>query len=208
MSVQKFEAVLFDIDGTLVDSRGANIVFYQRILSQAGYPTPTSETIIPLLHLTMHDMIGALAAGKDESEIDVLRAFARTVQYPPELFRAFPYSREAVISLSQKYRLGLVTNRRRQGVEDYFAFSGLHDYFPVVVGVDDVEHPKPSPEPLWKALEELGVTADRALYVGDTHVDVAAARAAKMKVILYTDVPGADAYFRSYQELERIIERM
>ena len=123
MSVQKFEAVLFDIDGTLVDSRGANIVFYQRILSQAGYPTPTSETIIPLLHLTMHDMIGALAAGKDESEIDVLRAFARTVQYPPELFRAFPYSREAVISLSQKYRLGLVTNRRRQGV-DHFSRGG------------------------------------------------------------------------------------
>ncbi len=203
------EAVLFDVDGTLLDSREANIASYQRIFGRAGYRIPFKEEIIPLLHLTKYDMIGALAGGMPKAEVEALREFAQSVPYPVELLRVFPGSLETLVSLSEKYKLGLASNRIRKGIEAYFSVSGLRDYFPVVVGADDVVHPKPSPEPLLKALGLLDVLPSNAIYVGDTHVDVEAARAAQMNtVILYnSSVPGADAYFSSYSELEPLIER-
>ncbi len=201
------EAVIFDIDGTLLDSEDANVASYRRIFEKAGYSVPSREAIIPLLHLTKHDTIGALASGMPTEKIEALREFARGVAYPVELLRVFPYSQEAVVSLSEKYKLGLASNRLKKSIDTYFAVSGLRDYFSAVVGVDDVLQPKPSPEPLLKALDDLGVSADYAVYVGDTHVDVKAARAAQMKaVILYNSpVLGADGYFTDYRELEKLI---
>ena len=203
------EAVIFDIDGTLLDSEDANVASYRRIFEKAGYSVPSREAIIPLLHLTKHDTIGALASGMPTEKIEALREFARGVAYPVELLRVFPYSQEAVVSLSEKYKLGLASNRLKKSIDTYFVVSGLENYFPAVVGADDVTNPKPSPEPLLKATEMLKVLPANAVYVGDTHVDLQAARAAGMKVVLHrSDPPGADGYFSSYLELEQLIEKL
>jgi len=146
-----------------------------------------------------------MPAGK----IDALREFAQNVAYPVELLGVFPHSKEAVISLSQKYKLGLASNRLKKSIDVYFTVSGLRDYFPVVIGADEVINPKPSPEPLLKVLDQLEITTDHAVYVGDTLVDLQAARAARMKVILHrSSIPGADGYFSSYTELEQLIEKL
>ncbi len=202
------EAIIFDIDGTLLDSEDANVASYQRIFQRAGYLIPSRDAIISLLHLTKHDTIGALASGMPIGKIDALREFARGVAYPVELLRVFPYSQEAVVSLSEKYKLGLASNRLKKSIDTYFTVSGLEDYFSVVVGADDVIHPKPSPEPLLKALNLLDVLPNNAVYVGDTSVDLQAARAAGMKVVLHrSSFPGADDYFSSYQDFEQLIKR-
>lgn len=203
------EAIIFDIDGTLLDSEDANVASYQRIFENAGYPVPSREAIVSLLHLTRNDTIGALASGIPTEKIDALREFARSVAYPVELLRVFPHSSEAVISLSEKYKLGLASNRLKKSIDVYFTVSGLRDYFPTVVGADDVIHPKPSPEPLLKAVDRLKITPDHAVYVGDTIVDLQAARAAGMKIVLHrSDLPTADGYFTSYLQLEQLIQRL
>ncbi len=203
------EAIIFDIDGTLLDSEDANVASYQRIFEKAGYPIPPREVIIPLLHLTKHDTIGALASGMSTERIDTLREFACGVAYPVELLRVFPYSQEVVVSLSEKYKLGLASNRLKKGIDTYFTVSGLGNYFPVVVGADDVIHPKPSPEPLLKALELLDVQPINAVYIGDTLVDFQAARAAGIKVVLHSsNISGADGYFDSYLQLEKLIQQL
>ncbi len=201
------EAIIFDIDGTLLDSEEANVASYQRIFEKAGYPIPSRNTIVSLLHLTKQDTITTLASGMPAEEITALQEFARGVAYPIELLHIFPHSPEAVVSLSQKYKLGLASNRLKKSIEVYFTVSGLRDYFSVVVGADDVTYPKPSPEPLLKALDQLKITNDHTVYVGDTYVDLRAARGAGMKAVLHrSNLPGADGYFSSYQELEPLIE--
>ncbi|MBI2102589.1 HAD-IA family hydrolase [Candidatus Woesearchaeota archaeon] len=196
-------AVLFDIDGTLLDSEKANIAFYQRVFGQAGYKIPTAEEMAAYWHLRRYDMIDVLARDLPESKRRELEEFSRTVDYPRELLKVFPYSSEAVQDLSVDHGLGLVSNRTRDRIGDYLKISEVERLFGTVVGVDQVQYAKPHPEPLLKALKVLGVAAVEAIYVGDTFVDVEAAHAAKMKgVFLYrSTAPGADIYFDSYQEL-------
>lgn len=65
-------------------------------------------------------------------------------------------------------------------MDDYLTISGVEPLFGAIVGVDQVDQAKPHPALLLRALELLGVDAAEAIYVGDTHVDVEAARAARM----------------------------
>jgi len=201
------KAVLFDIDGTLLDSLEANILFYQRVFSQAGYRIPTAEEMAPHWHLPRHDLIDVLACDLPEIKRRELEEFSKTVKYPRELLQVFPYSSDAIRDLSVDFGLGLVSNRTRERMNDYVDLSGVREFFHAIVGVGQVEYAKPHPEPLLKALNILGVEAEDAFYVGDTHVDVEAARAARMKgVFLYRSTAlGADVYFDSYQDLGNLV---
>src|SRR5438128_6811110 len=77
--------------------------------------------------------------------------------------------------------LGLVTSKLRSGAERGLRVAGLEDSFDVVVGSDEVEHPKPHPEPVLTALERLGAPAAGAVFIGDSRHDLECGRAAGVK---------------------------
>jgi HAD superfamily hydrolase (TIGR01509 family) len=93
--------------------------------------------------------------------------------------RAMPWARGALRRLDRRgVRLGLVTASTRRVVVPNLARLNLQDVFDVAVYADDVEHGKPHPEALLRALDELGVAPADTVYVGDTTVDLEMARAA------------------------------
>jgi pyrophosphatase PpaX len=103
-------------------------------------------------------------------------------------------------------RLGIVTAKRRASVELAFARLPLRDYFEVVVGSEDTERHKPSPDPILHALERLGADPGSAAYVGDSPFDIAAARAAGLPAIGVTwggihDLTDADVLVSTPEEL-------
>ena len=200
------KAIIFDIDGTLVDSHEANISFYQSIFKVAGFKIPDKSLFDNFLHLSMIDTIKTLAPSSED--VEKLWNIGNQIKYPSQLQKLFPFSQKVISILSHNYKLAIVTNRRKEGVNNYFSLSRLENYFSVIVAVEDVVNKKPHPEPLLLASERLAIKASECVYVGDACVDVLSAKAAGMKVITTNPLEGADEYFDSFEQLLLKIEKI
>lgn len=204
------KAVIFDVDGVLVDSRDGNLLFYKQLIQAAGYPVPSDEAILSRFHLslrqTLHEILGV-----DNTELDRLRGLAQNSsirgaelnKYPAEL-------KELLTRLHQKYKLAIVTSRLRFGMEEIFDAVAIRELFDVVVTFEDYAKPKPDPEPLLVSLERLGVAAGEAVYIGDSRTDIEAAKQAGVQSIHLTRTPHPDAttVVEEFHELEDAIEAL
>ena len=180
------EAILFDLDGTLIDTDDAMIeravgwlqplarlfpqgdpkrVLRRAIMASEG-PTNAFLTVLDILGLD--DEIFALG--------DHLRRL-RGLRTPAN-FQPVDGVVEAVRELSGRYPLGVVTTRSQRDAQTFLKQYALADCFSVVVTHEDTWRLKPHPEPIRYAAEQLGVAIERCLMVGDTVVDVRSAKAA------------------------------
>ncbi len=116
---------------------------------------------------------------------------------------------EVIRELSKRYALAVVTSRIKA-----YAFEpplhALKSYFKAAIAYEDTENHKPHPEPLLLAASHLGVHPEECIYVGDAATDLAAARDAHMRYILYTKdaVDRADARTADFRELPELIRRL
>jgi HAD superfamily hydrolase (TIGR01509 family) len=205
------KAILFDIDGVLVDTRQANIAFYQQLLSKFGYPPPTSEDVISHFHLTMWDSIKYYAHTNDSKIIDQFFDAGLKLEYPKHLMVVPVNSQSVLTDLSLKYKLGLVTGRVNRGVRDFLDVFGHQDLFSVKVTAEEYTHPKPHPDPLLLATKKLQIKPKEAIYIGDMPSDIEAAQQAKMKSVIFSqnhEPTGADYYFSEFNELPGIIDHL
>jgi HAD superfamily hydrolase (TIGR01549 family) len=180
------EAVLFDLDGTLIDIDDVMIeraagwlkplarLFPQgdprRVLRRAIMASegPTNAFLTFLDILGLDDELFALG--------DRLRRL-RGLRTPAN-FQPVDGVVEAVRELSGRYPLGIVTTRSRRDAQAFLEQHALVDCFSVVVTHEDTYRLKPHPEPIRYAAEQLGASIECCLMVGDTGVDVRAAKAA------------------------------
>jgi pyrophosphatase PpaX len=205
------KAILFDIDGVLLDSFEVNLKYFQNIMEKAGYPPPTREEYKKLFHLPSVDVIRALAQTEDDQEIQRIKKINETqVPYPLNEVKTQANVPEVITHLSQKYKLGLVTSRKTELVWKLPPLAELKHYFSLLISLDDVTKPKPDPEPLLLAAERLGLQPVDCIYVGDAITDFQAATAAGMKIIMYNNpnLENADGYASSFIELLSLLERI
>lgn len=179
------KAVLFDIDGVLLNSVRANAAYYRAILEHFGYRGPTDEEQPAFNHLSTMKVLPHWAPDADEKTIQAMFDYGQTVEAGQDLLEMSEYADELVKALAKQYQLGLVSSRTHRGIADYLDFSTHRNYFPVVVGYEDTTEHKPHPAPLLFAVNRLGVSVAETVYVGDAPTDIEAARAAGMRVILY-----------------------
>lgn len=182
------KAIIFDVDGVLIDSFEGNLDFYQRLMEITGYPGPTRENYPTMFHLPMKETIRELTGSIDEEEIDRIWTIGvekKLLSYNADRVTLSPGVPEMLEKLQEKYRLAIVTSRTKQSITSLPQLKSLEHYFEVIVGYQDTTHHKPDPEPLLLACEKLGVKPDEVVYVGDAFTDVIAARAAGTKVIAY-----------------------
>ena len=177
-----YETVLFDLDGTLIDSGAA-------ILASFHHATQTVlgrryEDDVIMASVGGHGIRRQMAAF-DEDRVDDLIAAYRA--HNTELYRdirLFPGIEPVLERLRDSgRRLGVVTVKSRITVDLTFELLPLGKYFTVVVNGDDVTEHKPHPAGLELALEQLGADAGTAAYVGDSPFDLQAAKAAGMGAI-------------------------
>ncbi|NTU73903.1 HAD-IA family hydrolase [Candidatus Roizmanbacteria bacterium] len=203
------KAVLFDVDGVLVNSADANVKFYQDLFSHFGYPPPEKETLLHLLHLPMMDVIKTVTKQTELKEIQKiwLAGKDRTVPYPHSLIKIPDYLNETIKSLSTLYILGVVTSRVEGGVYEVPQLAHLEKYFKTTVYYENTEKHKPDPEPLLLASHRLSILPKEIAYVGDMKSDMKAADAAGMKAILFKENNNCDAEYwtSSFKELPHII---
>jgi pyrophosphatase PpaX len=173
----RFPVVLFDLDGTLVDSAAAILgSFHHATEKVLRRRFPDDEILARVGGTNLAHQMELLDPDRVDELVRVYRA-----HNDPQYSELACF--EGVLDVLQQLkiesrRLGIVSAKRRPTVERALRSAGMGEYFDVVVGSDDTQRHKPDPEPVLKALELLEADPDEAAYVGDSPFDVAAARAA------------------------------
>jgi pyrophosphatase PpaX len=201
----RFSVVLFDLDGTLIDS-GPMILasFRHATRSVLGREIPDRELVASAGGLRLEDQMSAFDPGRVDELVEAYRAHNTPLH---EQLECCAGMEGALAELKVQGRtLGVVTAKRRMTVELAFRRLGIERWFDVVVTCDDTAAHKPDPEPILLALERLGARPEEAAYVGDSPFDVGAARAAGVFAVAVSwggmhDVDDADAFVHSAEEL-------
>jgi len=173
---------LFDLDGTLIDSIELILRSYRHTMRAHRGLEPPDEVWMQGLGTPLWVQFRHWTEDPAEIEAMVATYRAYNLEHHDKLVR--PY--EAVVAAVRDLRkngktLGLVTSKIREGALRGLQVAGLEDGFEVIVGADDVTHPKPHPEPVLKALERLGAPAADTVFIGDSRHDVECGRAAGVK---------------------------
>lgn len=205
------KAILFDVDGVLIDSFDANLKFFQDLLLTGGYKPLTKEEFIPLVHLPMYDVIKIITIASDEKVYKLWEIGKNDKNiYPYHLLKMPPYAEEVVKELGKNYVLGLVTSRVREKIYTIPLLARLNGYFKIAVGYQDTKNHKPDPEPLIFACKKLGFKPEEVIYIGDQESDVIAAKSAKIKIIFLSKIKNknADINIKSFKQLIDAIESL
>lgn len=204
------KAIIFDIDGVLIDSFNSNLKYFQDVFREAGYKIPTKKQYKNLFHLTVEDLIKHFIKDADKKEFKRILKIAYKLDRSAEKFKLAKNSAEIIKKLSKKYRLALVTGRVKKGVDSYLNFSKTKNYFKVKVCFEDYKRSKPHPEPLLIAAKKLKINPSEAVYVGDSLTDMQAAKAAGMKIILYSKkkLKGMNYKVASFKKLLKLVEKL
>jgi pyrophosphatase PpaX len=176
------EAVLFDFDGTIVDTTELIHESMRRTATEVLGREPDRETLMANVGQPLPRQMELLADGQPEKTEELLEVYLHHNDELHEgLIREFPNVGTSLARLRDAgLELAVVTSKRRFSVEmGLNSFPDLREVFDVFVTMEDTTEHKPLPAPLLKGLELLGdVSPERAAYVGDAPFDVAAARAA------------------------------
>lgn len=177
INVVSYPVVLFDLDGTVIDS-GAIILASMRHAAKEvlGAEVADEELMAAVGGPGLEAQMRALAPDRVDELVSVYRAHNEPLH--DELTCCAGMEDVLVRLRDEGRRLGIVTAKRRQTVELAFARLPIEHLFETVVGGDETERHKPDPAPLLLALERLGARPEDAAYVGDAPFDVKAAKAA------------------------------
>lgn len=198
------ELVIFDCDGVLFDSAGANVAYYNAVLERLGRP-PMDEAWSRRAHfLSSRQLYEAMFGADDAAE--ALRVSGQ-IEYAPfyRLMRPMPDLEHVLQVLHPRYRLAMATNRggTAAGVVREFA---LDRWLTFTVGAHDVPRAKPHPDMLLRCLEHFRLPPTSAAYVGDSETDHQAALAANIPFIGYGPTAPAHHRIHALRELPAVLE--
>jgi len=201
------ELVVFDADGVLFDSYEANIAYYNAIYAALGAaPLDAQEQYASISYSTEQVL---RMRGPEVSMLERLLELARTIDPTPFLRMLRPpfELRPFMLTLKSRYKLGLATNRSATVVPmvEFLGLSGMFDA--IASAFDKVPH-KPAPDILRLCLERAGVEAGRAVYVGDSPIDLEAATAAGMHFIAVGTRVGHERCIGTLDQLPAALENL
>ena len=186
-------AVLFDLDGTLLDTAGDIALALQRAFADHGQEGPTLEEVRCMIGRGAPLLVDRACEARalpwtPVQRQEVLERFFHHygALHADNESRAQPYDGvpEALAALhAQGLPMAVVTNKQHRFAVELLSHLNLDSYLPVVVGGDTCERRKPDPQPLQWACTQLNVPITHTVMVGDSVNDVQAARAAGMRVV-------------------------
>jgi pyrophosphatase PpaX len=177
MSDVRYPTVLFDLDGTLIDS-GAMILasFRHATRTVLEREIPDADLAALVGGMNIHEQMRTLDAERVDDLVRVYREHNEPLHAD---LQAFPGVDNLLGELrAQGRKLGVVTSKRSRTVDLAFAVLPIERFFDAVVTSGDTERHKPNPEPVLLALERLGSDPVDAAFVGDSPFDVRAGKAA------------------------------
>lgn len=180
--MNNLRAVLFDFDGTLIDSYAAITASVNHVRAARGLaPLPEAEVRRFIGHGPQH-LLTHTVPGTDW-EIDWPRYRDHHPGVMRSMTRLLPGAREALDQVKRSGRkAGVCSNKPRLFTQELVEFFEVAEFFDTLLGPEDVAQPKPAPDMLLAALDRLELRPEQTLYIGDMIVDITTARAAGVPV--------------------------
>lgn len=203
------KAVLFDVDGVLLDSFEANLKFFKDLMRFTGYQPPTADRFRSMTHMTFQNLVSELTGLTSQEKIEKIIELRKngTVPYPDELLRAPTELVATLQTLSRRYPLGVVTSRFRQEFDEASVLHPVVSLFSTIVAYEDTKKHKPHPEPMLLAAQRLGVSPSECVYIGDAQTDFEAATNAGMQFLNFAQIPldGAAIWTDDFKKIPELI---
>jgi phosphoglycolate phosphatase len=177
-----FDLVIFDWDGTLMDTVGKIVSCMQNVAQELMLPIPSEQEVRDVIGLSLPQIMPILFADHQNHQqiIDCYRRHHLASELLTPLFDGVELLIRNLFDAG--YHLAIATGKGRQGLDNVLALTGLGDYFHATRCADDAQS-KPHPEMLYSLLAHFDVTADRAIMIGDSIHDLAMANNAGMASI-------------------------
>ncbi len=180
-------AVVFDLDGTLIDSTEAIVQSCYHLFDTLNIERPPRKKVVDSIGYPLIDQLAILLGEHDDLEhyVDIYREYHKTIA--SDMTHLLPDVSETLAAFDNAgLKMGFATSKKLSASERILEYLGILHYFTSRVGPDEVKHPKPHPEALLRSMENLEVGADEMLFVGDMHFDVKAAQSAGVACIAVT----------------------
>jgi len=223
---QKF-TILFDLDGTLVDTAPDLMLAHNHVMKKFGYPTKSTEDIRNLVGKGAGALIGRSIWGqakkefskvlddkiKDEMVKEFINFYGKNINNESTLINGV---KEFLIwCKEQNISMAVCTNKQEHLSNDLLKKIGIYDFFEYVAGSDTFDYCKPDPRHLTNVVEILDGDVKKTIMIGDSETDANAAKAAEIPVILlengYTEKNTTEIYhnhlIKDFVGIEKIITK-
>lgn len=178
------DAILFDFDGTLIDGTEAIVESFVNTFNDFHLQAPQSKSITSLIGYPLEIMFEHLQAPKNSIEEFIQTYKKHYIKIFLKKTTLLPHAKQSVEIASKLAPLGIVTTKTSSRTREMLDFFNMSAYFQVVIGKDDVSHPKPHQEPILKALSIMKIKPSKQSYmIGDTCLDIKAAKNANISSI-------------------------
>ncbi|MBP9815803.1 HAD family hydrolase [Candidatus Woesebacteria bacterium] len=193
------QAVLFDVDGTLVNSLDNFLNAYKKVLKYYGFSF-SDRKVVNLCFGRKEEVICSDLGIPNKVEEFRAMYFDEVKKAMPKL-NLFSDTLETITDLkNKKIKLAIITFAVGWYLEEIFRIFNIKKDFSVALSTDDVINPKPHPEAVYKVCSELRIDPNAALVVGDSKGDILMGKSAGSKTVLYTPEDNMKIY--SFKELE------
>ena len=223
----QLHTILFDLDGTLVDTAPDLMHAHNHVMKKFGYPTKSTEEIRNLVGQGAGAMLGRSIWGQAKKEFGKVQ----DEKVKKEMIEEFvDYYGKNIVNESKliegvkdfliwskknSISMGVCTNKQEHLAIDLLKKIGIYDFFEYVAGHDTFEYCKPDPRHLTSVIEILGGNMDKSLMIGDSETDANAARNAGVPIILledgYTEKNTTEIYHnhlvKDFVGLEKIVSK-
>ncbi|WP_313805341.1 HAD family hydrolase [Cytobacillus sp.] len=176
------QAVIFDVDGTLLNSDQAIILALQQVLREEKKMEYPSEELIPILGMTSENSLNFLGVSDVKRVAEKLTLYVKRNNH---MMILYPGIEEMLKKLVGKgIHTGVVTSKLREEFKVDFMPHGISELFSHIICADDTSRHKPEPDPLLKYVEQTKINPSTTLYVGDTVFDQKCANGAQIDFAL------------------------
>lgn len=195
----KYKQIVFDIDGTLIDTEYAVLHSLQDTLKTLCGENVPLEELTFALGITGADALKRFSIENTASALDLWNKNMRDYSDTVTVFNGISELLEILSESS--YKMGIVTSKTREEYENEFIRFDIHKYFSTVVCADDTVEHKPMPDPLFEYMKMAGTDCSKMLYTGDSKYDGMCARRAGVDFALavwgsHTKSVSADYYIK------------
>jgi len=213
--------IVFDCDGTLVDSQHMICAAMQRAYDAQGIVCPPRETVLSIVGLSLREVFETLGREHKHFPIEGMiesykEAFFELRHSPAHQEPLYPGARDAIVTLAgrEDCSLGIATGKSQRGVRAILTHHDLLSHFSTIMTADDAPS-KPDPGMLVNAMRETGAAPHDTVMIGDTSYDMEMARAAGVAAIGVNwgyhasdllRASGAECVIESYAELDAVLE--
>ncbi|MGV3464619.1 MAG: pyrophosphatase PpaX [Heyndrickxia sp.] len=198
--------ILFDLDGTLIDTNELIIASFLHTLNHYYPGKYTREDVLPFIGPSLKETFSSIDPDKVDEMIEKYRT--HNLAHHDLLVKEFEGVFETVKTLKEKgYKLAIVSTKTSSTVRKGLRLTNLESFFDIIIAIDDVENVKPHPEPIEKALRLLCSKPQEAIMVGDNYHDILGAKnAGTLSAGVAWSAKGR-AYIESY-EPDYILDNM